>query len=224
MTNKAQATQPCLSDTEVQLLASFPSDPRCAILSAHLLVCDDCAHRFEEYLYKDCTALLSDEERKAIRNFVESRCKPYDPSRKLKLWCLMHPPVPRTFGGIPVQDQRNWRRAAAGEGQLGQRKTSSEDSVSMVFLSQDADNQASSWRATLTLPGAPDSETRMEVNVSKRDGTPAEGVFTVCGITIPLADGAGTLLYRDFIKGIKTGEAYLTLPDKTRIPFVLTLF
>lgn len=224
MSAKAPPRQSCLSDEDIRALASFPSSPRFQTLASHVFVCETCARRLEERLYEGCTDLLSDGERESIRRFVDSRCKVYDPSRKLKLWCLMHPPVPRpSAGGAPSLDP-DWRKAAANGRRAEGKPPSCRESVSMTFLSLPADAQGKVWRATLTLPAEPDSETGMDVAVVDRDGQPAAGVFTVCGCPVPLVEGKGSLTYRDFVAGLKAGEAYLTLPDGARIPFVLTLF
>lgn len=190
-----------------------------ADVAAHVFVCEDCQRSLKELMSKvDADALSADENRTA-EDFVKERCLPFDAIKALKSWVLAHPPVPRALRHIDFRKSstEDWRMVAAKHGIAQQGESNEDDTVRFVYLSEKMCNDPDFWRADVTIASIPDSSSVMHILVRGCKGVPACGAFSICGCSVQLENGVGSLPYADFVKGIKCNEVYLRQPNGNRV-------
>lgn len=176
---------------------------------------------FAALIYSPPDSSLTEEERKAIKAFVESHCKPRSPFKELRKFVLRHPAVPaQSVSERP--DECYWRNAAAKPGE-GKRPSDDGETIYLVYVSLGEASWAEAWRATLTLPANPTCETVMALEVLDREGNRADGVFRVAGVSVALSKGRGAIPYRDFVKGVRDSAVSLTRQGGRPVPGTLAL-
>ena len=156
---------------------------------------------------------MTPEEQAFIAGFVAEHCVPHEAviARRLEVWCGR---MQQRIIAAPVE----WRLAAAG-GLLQPLKPetaapeSPDETVRFVFASVSA-RPGKAWRAELTVPPKATVGTMLAVRVSGLgiDAVP-EGVLSLAGCKIPLANGEGGILFDLFLSGIRNAEVSLSRPD-----------
>ena len=146
----------------------------------------------------------------SISRFVETHCRVYEPEKALQTWVILHPAIPRPTERIVSRD---WRRAAAVGSVREGKADPSASRMQFVYASIVEREDPLSWRAELTVPESVDSETIMDLSVSRPDRTPCTGTFILNGLSIPLQNGRGSCRYRDFAMSLKCPEIALVEPS-----------
>lgn len=195
-------TSGCPDESVLRSILGGCADGDLAEAAAHVFVCKDCQARCDNIL---------------IHDFVEENFKPCDPLKELKMWMLMHPPVPVSASSSGAFD---WRMAAARQG-MG--KCGDAETVDIVFVSTGAPDRKSKWKAVLRLSAKPNSDTKMKLAVITGEGAPAIGKFEVAGLLVDLQDGRAEISYRDFVNGLKSSEVALIRSDGLATKGVLVL-
>lgn len=165
---------------------------------------------------------LTEEERETIRAFVEKKVSGYDPRRALRMWILKHPAVPSAFRSFSRVAQEDWRMVAARQTRAT-RVAIAGDVIELVYASLTVPLSKDMWRATLKLPANPTSDSMIELEISDGFGSPAEGLFAVSGICVPVTGGAARMEYVKFVEGIKNSKVYLERADGRKVYGTLVL-
>lgn len=210
----------CPSRETLRKLAENPGEGGWDSVAAHLFACERCQRVFEGVLYPPEECSLNEEDLRMIDEFVSTRCRKYDPFKKLRAWIFLHPPVPRPIGS--QKEETDFRKVAAKDSV--RPKAADSEIVFLTYASFCGRASGRGWYASLALSASPSDKTRMPLTVMDADGCPVEGFFTVAGVRISLSCGHGEIAYSDFVAGLKSPDVGLELPDGTLSPGALVLF
>ena len=209
----------CPSADLLRKMSSMKDLEWLADVAAHVFVCEDCKRSLRELMPEVDVDALSAEENRSVKDFVKEHCRPFDAIKALKSWVLAHPPVPRALRHIDFRkaSTEDWRMVAAKRDIALQSESNEDETVRFVYLSEKMCDDPDFWRADVTIASIPDSSSVMHILVRGCKGVPACGSFSICGCFVQLENGAGSLPYADFVKGMKCNEVYLRQPNGKRV-------
>ena len=102
-------------------------------------------------------------------------------------------------------------------------KAPGDKTVVFTFGSHPVKDLAKRWTAKVTFPPGATAETMLPIEVVDGNGDPIrEGVFEFANKKLPVADGAASISYSDFIAGKHAVDLWLHLPGGEHIPGGLT--
>ena len=100
-----------------------------------------------------------------------------------------------------------------------------EEEVTFTFASEGARDVPQAWRAFLTVPPQAGPETMLTLAVTHEAGAPYdEGVFTLSGVALPLAEGRAQIPFGLFLAGIKDTNVSFRAPGGEAVKGTLAFF
>lgn len=95
--------------------------------------------------------------------------------------------------------------------------------IVFVFQSIETPKKEDGWTASVTMAPGSTAETPLAISVTDGFSNPVkEATFCFMGARIPIADGYGSILYRDFLKGIHDPAVWLLRRSSEPVPGRLT--
>ena len=113
---------------------------------------------------------------------------------------------------------------AAGDSAPAASVEAPDEEVRFDFVSEGEADAAGAWRAELTVPPKAGTQTMLTLVVTDKNGVPAEGVFTLARVALPLAGGRAEIPFGMFLAGIKDTDVALKGADGVSRPGRLMFF
>lgn len=102
-------------------------------------------------------------------------------------------------------------------------KTPLDKTISVTYHSHQTKKLEMRWRAVLVFPPGAQPDTILAITVTDGTGAPVEsGTLKLAGHQIKIANGAGTLSYRDFVAGKHEKALWLHRKGMLPVPGALT--
>lgn len=113
---------------------------------------------------------------------------------------------------------------AAGDSAPAASVEAPDEEVRFVFMSEGEADAADAWRAELTVPPKAGTQTMLALVVKDKNGAPAEGVFTLARVALPLVEGRAEIPFGMFLAGIKDTDVKLKGANGVSVPGRLMFF
>ena len=95
--------------------------------------------------------------------------------------------------------------------------------LSFLFLCVPGTRSPDPWSVRVTIPPGATAKTPLDISAAGENSIPIEkGTFEFMGARIKIANGKGSLLFGDFVKGIHETGVWMMRPGHPPVPGALT--
>ena len=162
---------------------------------------------------------MTNEERSFIEHFTAAYCRPH----KVVV-------AERLAAFVAARQMQFLASAgssfalAAGDSAPEVSVEAPDEEVRFVFVSESEADAADAWRAELVVPPKAGTQTMLTLAVTDQKGAPAQGVFTLARVAMPLVNGRAEIPFGLFLAGIKDTDVKLKAADGAAVPGRLMFF